>query len=699
MKTIKGKLIASTFILVIALVVFALSYFPLQQRKQALLAFENELKVLCNTLSLTLALVFEEDNYEIVTVAIEFAKRDPALHYIAIYDQEKELIASYPDTMSSDLMVVTTELIEGEHAVTFGAEILSEEKVHGYVTISKSLHALNAQITTSQFDTIQMGSVVLFLSLILMYLIARMVANPLMTLTEATQKVAQGEYDVRVDIERKDETGILARYFNNMTEALKNHDAALNAEIVERKRAEEEADAANQAKSTFLANMSHEIRTPLNAILGFTQILDGDPNLNAQQRKSIATIGQSGTHLLALINDILDISKIEAGHESLNEANFDLLGMVQTVGSMFEMRCQQKGLSWRLVADVPDVRVFGDEGKLRQVLINMLGNSVKFTDTGEVGLTVSLMGDEGYKFEVADTGPGIPKEKQAAIFEPFQQDEEGLKKGGTGLGLAISVRHVEMMGGEMGLESEVGVGTKFFFTVPLPTVDTPDTASSEHVDWARAKRIVSEEPVRALIIDDVETNREMLAQLLGKVGVETVTAENGEQALALINGEIPDIVYADIRLSQMDGSEALMQIQNKFGSDAMKVVAVTASVFEHQRQSYIDMGFDEFLSKPLSSDLVYKSLADLLGVTYDFGDQEAVDQAVVEDINWDEVRFAPDIYDSLMEAVEMHSITMLRQALAQLEPDAPRVADHLGEMAKVFDMNGIRELVVDRRDE
>lgn len=699
MKSIKGKLIVSTFVLVIALVVFALSYFPLQQRKQALLAFENELKVLCNTLALTIALVFEEDNYEILKVAIDFATRDPDLNYIAIFDRNQELIAAYPDTVSEDVMVVTTDLIEGERSVTFGTKILFQDQFHGYVTISKSLESLNAQITTSQFDTIQIGLVVLFLSLLLMYLVARMVANPLMVLTGATQKVAQGEYDVRVDIQRDDEPGILATHFNQMTEALQNHTAALNDEIVVRKRAEEQADAANQAKSTFLANMSHEIRTPLNAILGFTQILDGDSNLNPQQRKSIATIGQSGAHLLALINDILDISKIEAGHESLNETNFDLLGMVQTVGSMFEMRCQQRALQWQLDADVPNVRVFGDEGKLRQILINLLGNSVKFTDSGQVGLTLRVAEGDVYKFEVWDTGPGIPKDKQAAIFEPFQQDQEGLKKGGTGLGLAISVRHVEMMGGHMGLESEVGVGTTFFFSLPLPAVDEPDVDAPERVDWARAKHIVSDTPVRALIIDDVETNREMLAQLLGKIGVETITAANGQDALTLIHQEMPDIVYADIRLSQMDGSEMLARIQEMFGEQATKVVAVTASVFEHQRQNYIDMGFDEFLLKPLSADLVYKSLADLLGVGFEFGEQEAGGGSGFEAIDMSSIKIAPELHDELMDAVDTHSITQLRQALAKLEGEAPALASHLGDMAKEFDMMGIKNAIEGLRAE
>jgi len=367
--------------------------------------------------------------------------------------------------------------------------------------------------------------------------------------------------------------------------------------------ASEAAAAANRAKSTFLGNMSHEIRTPMNAILGFTQILNNDPDLDDRHRKSIGIIRQSDDHLLKLINDILDISKIEAGHEQINLSDFDLKVMVDGLGDMFGMRCQQTGLAWELESEIPAGYVEGDEGKLRQVLINLVGNSVKFTETGTVKLKVGALGDNRYAFEVRDTGPGIPEEKQAAIFEPFQQEEEGIRQGGTGLGLAISTRHVEMMGGSIGLESRLGEGSRFTFTLKLPQCQVK-VGSSEEVAWSNVLGLAEGQTVRALVVDDMESNRELLSQILTHIGVEVETAENGAQGLESTEREMPDVIFLDIRMPVMDGPEMLERIQRKYAEEAPVVVAVTASVFDYQKQEYLDKGFAAFLSKPLEAERI-----------------------------------------------------------------------------------------------
>ena len=467
-----------------------------------------------------------------------------------------------------------------------------------------------------------------------------------------------------------------------------------NRELEEANRqiqeAVETAELANQAKSQFLANISHEIRTPMNAILGYAQILQNSADLPVQHRQAVGTIQHSGDHLLRLINEVLDISKIEAGRMELNAIDFDLVHLLRSLAAMFELRCKEKNLAWRCVApDDFSLPVHGDEAKLMQVLINLLGNAVKFTRQGEVVLGVSRQREDLYRFEVTDTGQGIAQEEQAALFQPFQQGQAGVQQGGTGLGLAVSQRLLELMHTTLGLESIPGKGSSFFFSVELP-VAVDAIREEEETEWSRVEHLASGYQVQALIADDVEENRAVLAQFLQVIGAEVFLAVNGRQALEVARQVQPDIVFMDIRMPEMDGMEAMQRLREEFPRTELKVVAVSASMLAHERQEYLEAGFDGFIGKPIRTEDVYRCLADLLRVEYDYA--KTVSTTAAPSLDLEGVCLPQELYERLKAAAEFYSITELRQGLDEVEQlgeEAGRLAAHLRELSQEFDMEKI----------
>ena len=390
--------------------------------------------------------------------------------------------------------------------------------------------------------------------------------------------------------------------------------------------AQVKAETASQAKSRFLANMSHELRTPLNAVLGYAQVLKRSKNLTEKQVAALNTIHRSGEHLLTLITDILDISKIEAGKLMLELRDFSLPGMLRNLMEMTRIRADMKSISFEteLDAELPYM-VSGDEKRLRQILLNLLGNAVKFTNEGTVTFRATIGRNRGsetsltppLRFEIEDTGIGIPPEHLQQIFEPFQQVGDLRVQGeGTGLGLAISKQIVREMGGELQVWSQVGQGTCFGFEIMLPVVSTiraaEPAAKWQYVTGYRGH------VRKVLVVDDKPENFTFLADLLTPLGFEILTAKNGMDSLRMAHQEHPDVILMDAMMPEMDGLTATRHLRRDLDTRDIVVMMISASVFEQDRQKSRDAGCHDFLTKPVSMDELLEKLGHHLSLTWEY---------------------------------------------------------------------------------
>ncbi|MEM9540038.1 MAG: ATP-binding protein [Cyanobacteria bacterium P01_E01_bin.42] len=556
-----------------------------------------------------------------------------------------------------------------------------------------------AQIRANTRNTILLCLLALVAAALLGIYTSRWVTRPVLGLARSAEALSREDLDREVSGGTIAELDTLAHAFNRMALKLKASFETLESRVRERTAelaiAKEKAEVANQAKSAFVANMSHELRSPLNAILGFAQIMTRSQTLPPEHQENVSIINRSGEHLLILINNVLDLSKIEAGRITLNPKNSDLHRLLGDIEDMFHLKAEAKRLQllFEQIGEVPQY-IRTDEMKLRQVLINLINNAIKFTEEGGISVRVSpnqspvtshqspvtshqlpVTKSIALKFEVEDTGAGIASEELDRLFEAFSQTETGKKaQEGTGLGLPISRKFVQLMGGDIEVNSQVGKGTRFAFSIDATLVAESDIEIT--TPKRRAIALAPNQPnYRILIVDDKPLNRKLLVKLLSPLGFDLQEASNGQEAIDIWKTWQPHLIWMDMRMPIMDGFTATQTIKAAPQERAPIIIALTASILEEEKAVVLAAGCDKFMRKPFREEDIFQTMEEYLGVCFLYEELELQSQ---------EVR---DTQASIQEKVNALSSEFKEQLrFALMTAKLPRIATAIASIREVDDL-------------